>query len=66
MNKELKGKREIKKIPNSTYMYSKLNVPGILIECGFLSNGKERGLLNTKEYQQKVAKAISLGVMAYF
>ena len=49
MNEELKGKREIKKIPSDTYMYSKLNVPGILIECGFLSNGIERNKLIKEE-----------------
>lgn len=42
LNKELKTDREIKKIPNKTYMYDKLNVPGVLIECGFLSNPSEK------------------------
>ncbi len=66
MNSQLKGNREIKKIPKDTYMYSKLKIPGILIECGFLSNGKERGLLKTKDYQQQVARAIALGLLEYF
>lgn len=66
MNEELKGKREIKKIPSDTYMYSKLNVPGILIECGFLSNGIERNKLITEEYQKKIAETIAKGVLAYF
>lgn len=66
MNTNLNGDRKIKKIPNSTYMYDKLKVPGVLIECGFLSNGKERNLLKTKEYQQKVASSIAQGVREYF
>ena len=66
MNEELKGKREIKKIPSDTYMYSKLNVPGILIECGFLSNGIERNKLITEDYQQKIAESIAKGVLEYF
>lgn len=66
MNKNLNGDREIKKIPSSTYMYNKLKVPGVLIECGFLSNGKERRLLNTSDYQKKIAKAIKEGIVAYF
>ncbi len=66
MNEELKGKREIKKIPSDTYMYSKLNVPGILIECGFLSNGMERNKLITEKYQKKIAKSIAKGVLEYF
>ncbi len=66
LNKDLNGKREIKKIPGETYMYSKLEIPGVLIECGFLSNGKERNLLITKDYQKKVAKSIAKGVVEYF
>ena len=47
-------------------MYSKLNVPGILIECGFLSNGIERNKLITEDYQKKIAKSIVKGVLEYF
>ncbi len=66
MNQELKGDRKAKKIPSDTYMYNKLEVPGILIECGFLSNGKERNLLVTEDYQKKVSKTIAKGVLEYF
>jgi len=66
MNKELNGDRKIKKIPEDTYMYNKLKVPGVLIECGFLSNSNERKILQTSLYQKKIAKAISLGVLEYF
>lgn len=40
--------------------------PCILVECGFLSNEREEGLLQTEEYQDKIAKAIYKGVDAYF
>ena len=66
MNNQLKGNREIKKIPSNTYMYDKLNKKGVLIECGFLSNYEERELLKTKEYQKKVADTISLGIVKYY
>lgn len=58
-NKELKTDREIKQIPSSTYMYKSLDVAGVLIECGFLSNARERNLLTTNDYQRKLAKIIS-------
>ncbi len=58
LNQALKTKREVKKIPSSTYMYSKLNVPGVLIECGFLSNSYERNLLKKKDYQKRFAKIV--------
>ena len=54
LNQALKTKREVKKIPSSTYMYSKLNVPGVLIECGFLSNSYERNLLKKKGLSKKI------------
>lgn len=65
LNKNLNSNREIKKIPSSTYMYSKLNVPGVLIECGFLSNVTERKKLITDEYQKKIAQIIALAIRDY-
>ena len=61
MNKDLN--REVKKIPSNTYMYNKLNVPGVLIECGFLSNPSERELLINSSYQKKVAESIAKGIV---
>ena len=66
MNKYTNGKRKIKNIPKDTYMYKKLNIKGILIECGFLSNKKERDLLQTSKYQKLIAKSIVEGVLKYF
>ena len=50
LNEKLGTSRKIKKIPNSTYMYSKLNKKGVLIECGFLSNANERKKLLDDNY----------------
>ncbi|MBE6155362.1 MAG: N-acetylmuramoyl-L-alanine amidase CwlD [Firmicutes bacterium] len=58
--------RNIKLIPTDTYMYSRLNLPGILIECGFLSNMNERNRLITTTYQQKLAEIIAQGIVTYF
>jgi len=66
MNEYSKGSRKIKKIPSNTYMYNKLKVPGVLIECGFLSNIKERNLLKNEVYQKELAKSISRGILQYF
>ena len=59
LNKNLKTNREIKKIPTKTYMYSKLKIPGVLIECGFLSNYSEKEKLISPEYQEKLAVIIN-------
>lgn len=48
------------------YILKCANVPSSIVECGFLSNPEEEALLNTDEYQNKVAYAIMCGVVAYF
>ena len=62
----LKTKMPAKKLSNTIYMYKKLNVPGVLIECGFLSNEKERNLLITDKYQERIALAIIKGIISYY
>ena len=47
-------------------MYSKLNIKGVLIECGFLSNNDEAQKLNTEIYQQKIASLIKDAIINYF
>lgn len=38
----------------------------VIVECGFLSNPEEEKRLATKEYQDKLAEAIKVGVVKYF
>ena len=38
---------------------------GVLVECGFLSNANEEKRLQDADYQQRIAKAICEGVLAY-
>ena len=59
LNQNLQSKREIKKIPSSTYMYSRLKIPGVLIECGFLSNNNERQKLSSDEYLDKFSQILT-------
>lgn len=48
------------------YILKQTKLPGAIVECGFLSNPEEERLLNTEEYQEKVAWAVYLGIMDYF
>lgn len=52
-------------ITTDLYLYRNTRVPGVLIECGFLSNPNERYLLQTEKYQQTVARTITEGVIDY-
>ncbi len=41
------------------------DIPSILVETGFISNPEEARLLNTANYQQRLARAIVAGVRAH-
>lgn len=51
---------------NDVYMIKGLDIPVVLIECGFLSNPREEQKLNNPNYQQKVAWSIYVGLQRYF
>lgn len=51
--------------PEDFYLFKHTNAPGILVECGFLSNYKERELLIDNEYQEKIARTIYKGLDDY-
>ena len=57
--------RSIKVMPR-VYMYNKLNIKGVLIECGFISNNKDRNNLIKSDYQQLLAKTITDALIDYF
>ncbi|MBQ4336239.1 MAG: N-acetylmuramoyl-L-alanine amidase, partial [Lentisphaeria bacterium] len=42
-----------------------ITMPGVLIECGFISNPAEVRRMATAAYQEKLAKGIADGVHAY-
>ncbi len=51
--------REAKLVDSSLYLMNHVQVPAVLIECGFLSNGAEAKLLATEAYQMKIACIIA-------
>lgn len=53
------------KADNSYYLLKNATCPVVIVECGFLSNWEEATLLNDITYQEKVAKAISDGIIKY-
>jgi N-acetylmuramoyl-L-alanine amidase len=63
LNNNTRSRRVIKKIPSTNYLYARLKVPGVLIECGFLSNYNERVKLQKEDYQQKLAEIITKGIV---
>ncbi len=65
LKSNLKTVREIKR-ENGYFMYHKINVPGILIESGFITNSNDRYKLKDSNYQIILARNIVLGVINYF
>jgi N-acetylmuramoyl-L-alanine amidase len=53
------------KANDSYYMLKKTGVPIVIAECGFLSNYEETGKLCDKEYQDRIAWAIHMGIIRY-
>lgn len=58
--------REIKLCGKELYLCYFSENPTVMVECGFLSNPEEAALLETEEYQQKVAFTIFSGLNSYF
>ncbi len=56
--------RTIKSISN-IYLTKNVEIPLVLVECGFLSNAEENKLLQTDEYQNELAWSIYIGIMDY-
>ena len=47
------------------YFILQLDVPSVLVECGFISNAQEEKLLLTEDYQARLADAIADGVVEF-
>lgn len=47
------------------YLLDKTTAPGVLVECGFLSNPQEEQALRTPEYQKKICCVISAAVARF-
>lgn len=62
-NKEIGTNRKIK--TTDLYLYRNTKTPGVLIECGFISNYQDRTLVTTKKGQEKISKIITDGVIDY-
>lgn len=65
IKKEIKNIRNYKKI-NNKYLYKNTNVPGILIEVGYLSNSNDRYFLKSENYQNKIASILANSVNNYY
>ena len=54
------------KSSDGIYLMEHINRPGILIECGFLSNIEEEANLRSAAYQQKLCTVIAATITSHF
>ncbi len=57
--------RETKPVGSELYLIHFAKCPSVMVECGFLSNPEEAALLESEEYQSKVAFTIFAGICEY-
>ena len=62
VNDRAKG---VKAAGGGVYLLKKAEIPAILVECGFLSNGEETALLNTQAHQNRLAVTILASVLGH-
>lgn len=53
------------KANESYYLLKKTPTPTVIVECGFLSNPTEADLLLEEDYQNKLTRAIYMGILEY-
>ena len=58
------GKRSVKK-GEGIYLLNHISNPGILIECGFISNPTEEANLRNEQYQKKLCVLIGLSICQF-
>ena len=66
MIEQLKSPLKERELDNDIYMYKKLDIPGVLIECGYLICKHEAQCLSSRKFQKLVARAIARGTAQYF
>lgn len=59
------GSKRQSKAAKGIYLMEHIQVPGVLIECGFLSNPREEALLRSPDYQRKLCAVIAVCVNSF-
>ncbi|MDF2684925.1 MAG: cell wall hydrolase/autolysin [Clostridia bacterium] len=57
--------RDVKKSPDTVYIFRNVTVPAVLVECGFIRNREDFVLLADEEYQKTIAFILFCGISEY-
>ncbi|MFC0190534.1 N-acetylmuramoyl-L-alanine amidase CwlD [Fictibacillus aquaticus] len=64
--RNLENTNRMAKSISGLYLLRTAEIPGALVEVGFLSNPTEREYLKTKSYQQKISASIYQGILRFY
>lgn len=57
------NEKHAKQIPPTIYLMKNITAPGVIVECGFLSNAEETRCLQEPSYQRRLAAAVAAGCL---
>ena len=57
--------RQTKASTKGIYLLHRMNIPAVLVECGFLSNAEEAELLADASYRKTLSLGIACAIMEY-
>ncbi|RBW67792.1 N-acetylmuramoyl-L-alanine amidase CwlD [Bacillus taeanensis] len=66
IRRNLENTARLAKKMDSVYLLRNVKTAGALVEVGFLSHPTEKELLNTKNYQNKIAASIYQGILRHY
>ncbi len=61
----LNNTTRVAKSIDGIYLVDNVSIPGVLVECGFMSNSEEFNLLQSSDYQYQFANSIYYGILSY-
>ena len=62
INKRYSGRSDLSSLGGDYFMTKCVDVPSIIVECGFISNSEDAALLVDESYQEELAHYIALGI----
>lgn len=57
-------KRIVKEATSAIYLLHRIEIPAVMVECGFLSNGEDLAKLQSEDYRRQLALTVACAVAA--
>lgn len=66
LNENIGQNKRVPMAIKGAYIMDKVQIPAVIVECGFLSNKSDEEKLKTDSYQSQLAWGIYIGIQKYF